>query len=146
MPIQNTEMDLRNKTTSEIRTVFHSPLDVPNSQVRLYMNIKSYRIFREHMSQKEHVHSKDHSLKIAVSVNVLSALDPEPSTFTPIFRIIFRLHQQLQLLLLLLVLTANKSFRNNGHFPSIQFSTNDIMRLNLWLYISGLLAFSSNSL
>ncbi len=26
MPIQYTEMDLRNKTTSEFRTVFHSPL------------------------------------------------------------------------------------------------------------------------
>ncbi len=37
MPIQYTEMDLRNKTTSEFRTVFHSPLGVPNSQVSLYI-------------------------------------------------------------------------------------------------------------
>ncbi len=29
------EMDLRNKTTSEFRTVFDSPLGVPNSQVIL---------------------------------------------------------------------------------------------------------------
>ncbi len=29
-------MDLRNKTTSEFRTVFHSPLGVPNSQVPPY--------------------------------------------------------------------------------------------------------------
>ena len=29
-------MDLRNKTTSEFRTVFHSPLGVPNFQVSLY--------------------------------------------------------------------------------------------------------------
>ncbi len=35
-PIQYTEMDLRNKTTSELRTVFHIPLGVPNSQVPLY--------------------------------------------------------------------------------------------------------------
>ncbi len=34
-PIQYIEMDLRNKTTSEFRTVFHSPLGVPNSQVPL---------------------------------------------------------------------------------------------------------------
>ncbi len=37
-PIQYTEeMDLGNKTTSEFRTVFHSPVGVPNSQVSLYM-------------------------------------------------------------------------------------------------------------
>ncbi len=30
------EMDLRNKTTSEVRTVSDSPLGVPNSQVPLY--------------------------------------------------------------------------------------------------------------
>ena len=29
-PIQYTEMDLENKNTSEFRTVFHSPLGVPN--------------------------------------------------------------------------------------------------------------------
>ncbi len=29
-------MDLRNKTTSELRTVFHNPLGVPNSHVPLY--------------------------------------------------------------------------------------------------------------
>ncbi len=38
------------------------------------MNIKSYRVFREHISQKEHVYSKDHSLKIAVSLNFLFTL------------------------------------------------------------------------
>ncbi len=36
-PIQYVEMDLRNKTTSELRTVFHSPLGVPNFQVPLYV-------------------------------------------------------------------------------------------------------------
>ncbi len=36
-PIQYIEIDLRNKTTSEFRTVFHSPLGVPNSQVPLYV-------------------------------------------------------------------------------------------------------------
>ena len=35
MPIQYIEMDLRKKNTSEFRTVFHSPLGVPNSQVSL---------------------------------------------------------------------------------------------------------------
>ncbi len=34
--IQYTEMDPRNKTTSEFRTVFRSPLGVPNSQIPLY--------------------------------------------------------------------------------------------------------------
>ncbi len=34
-PIQYIEIDLRNETTSEIRTVLHSPLGVPNSQVPL---------------------------------------------------------------------------------------------------------------
>ncbi len=34
-PIQDIETDLRNKTTSEFRTVFHSPLGDPNSQVSL---------------------------------------------------------------------------------------------------------------
>ncbi len=33
--IQYTEINLRNKTTSKFRTVFHSPLGVPNSQVQL---------------------------------------------------------------------------------------------------------------
>ncbi len=37
-PIQYMEMDLRNKTTSEFRNVFHSPLGVPNSQVSLYIH------------------------------------------------------------------------------------------------------------
>ncbi len=32
---QYIEIDLRNKTTSEFRTVFHSPLGIPNSQVPL---------------------------------------------------------------------------------------------------------------
>ena len=41
-PIQYIEMDLRNKTTSEFRTVFHSPLGVPNSQVPLYMYTIDY--------------------------------------------------------------------------------------------------------
>ena len=35
-PIQYTQMDLRNGTTSELNTVFRSPLGVPNSQVSLY--------------------------------------------------------------------------------------------------------------
>ena len=35
--IHHTEMDLRNKTTSEFRTVLESPLGVPNSQFPLYM-------------------------------------------------------------------------------------------------------------
>ncbi len=35
--IQYIEMDLRNKTTSEFRAVFDSPLGVPNSQVPLYI-------------------------------------------------------------------------------------------------------------
>ncbi len=30
-------MDLRNKTTSEFRTVFDSPVGVPNSRVPLYI-------------------------------------------------------------------------------------------------------------
>ncbi len=34
--IRHTEMDLRNKTTAEFRTVLDSPLGVPNSQVPLY--------------------------------------------------------------------------------------------------------------
>ncbi len=34
-------MDLRNRTTSELRTVFHSRLGVPNSQVPLYMVYKA---------------------------------------------------------------------------------------------------------
>ncbi len=37
-PIQDIETDLRNKTTSAFRTVFHSPLGVPDSQVPLYMD------------------------------------------------------------------------------------------------------------
>ncbi len=40
MLIQYIEMDLRNKTTSEFRTVFHSPLGVSNSQIPLYIAIK----------------------------------------------------------------------------------------------------------
>ena len=35
-------MDLRNKTTSEFRRVFHSPLGVPNSQVSLYISFSAY--------------------------------------------------------------------------------------------------------
>ncbi len=35
-PIQHIKIDLRNKTTSELRTVFDSLLGVPNSQVPLY--------------------------------------------------------------------------------------------------------------
>ncbi len=38
MPIQYIEMDLRNKTTSEFRTGFHSALGVPISQVSLYIS------------------------------------------------------------------------------------------------------------
>ncbi len=37
MSIHYKEMDLRNKTTSEFRTVFDSPLGVPNFQVPLYV-------------------------------------------------------------------------------------------------------------
>ena len=37
-PIQYIVMDLRNKTISEFRTVFHSPLGVPNFQVPLYIS------------------------------------------------------------------------------------------------------------
>ncbi len=37
--IQHVEMDLRNKTISEYRTLFLSPLGVPNSQVPLYVDI-----------------------------------------------------------------------------------------------------------
>ncbi len=40
MPIQYIEMELANKTTSEFRTFFHSPLGVPNSQVSLYIRKK----------------------------------------------------------------------------------------------------------
>ncbi len=36
-PIQCIEMDLRNKTTSEFRTVSHGPLGVPNFEVPLYL-------------------------------------------------------------------------------------------------------------
>ena len=35
-PTQDIEIELRNTTTSEFMTVFHSPLGVPNSQVPLY--------------------------------------------------------------------------------------------------------------
>ncbi len=35
-PIQYIEIDMRNRTAPEFRTVFHSPLGVPNSQVPLY--------------------------------------------------------------------------------------------------------------
>ncbi len=43
-PIQDIEeIDLRNKTTSESRTVFHSTLGVPNSKVPLY--IHSFVVF-----------------------------------------------------------------------------------------------------
>ncbi len=35
-PFQYMEVDLRNKATSEFRTLFHSPLGIPNSQVSLY--------------------------------------------------------------------------------------------------------------
>ncbi len=37
MSIHYMEMDLRNKTTSEIRTLFDSPLSVPNSEIARYM-------------------------------------------------------------------------------------------------------------
>ena len=36
---QHIEMDLRNKTTSEFRTVLDCPLAVPNSQVPLYTKL-----------------------------------------------------------------------------------------------------------
>ncbi len=37
-------MHLRNKTTSEFRTVFLSPLSIPNSQNSLYMASLCYRV------------------------------------------------------------------------------------------------------
>ncbi len=37
-------MDLRNKTASEFRTLFLSPLCVPNSQVSLYIGV-----FKKHI-------------------------------------------------------------------------------------------------
>ncbi len=40
------------------------------------MYIKFYRVFREHMSHKEHVHTKDHSAKIAVSLNLFCSIVP----------------------------------------------------------------------
>ncbi len=48
MSVQYPQMDLRNKTTSELRTVFHSPLGVPNSQAPLYtcyINLHSVQVF-----------------------------------------------------------------------------------------------------
>ena len=44
------EMDLRNKTTSEFRTLFPSPLDVPNSQVSLYLVMAN---MHDSISQKD---------------------------------------------------------------------------------------------
>ena len=50
MHIQYIEIDLTNKTTSEFRTVFHSPLGVPNSQVPLYsLNIGDCNNMRKYM-------------------------------------------------------------------------------------------------
>ena len=43
--IQYIEMALRNKTTSEFRTVFDSPLGVPNSQVLLYIDAACFMCF-----------------------------------------------------------------------------------------------------
>ncbi len=40
--MQYVEMDLRNKTTPEFRTVFLSPLGVPNSQVSLYIAFHAF--------------------------------------------------------------------------------------------------------
>ncbi len=39
--IQYIEIELGNKTTSEFRTAFHSPLGVPNSQVPLYNDMSA---------------------------------------------------------------------------------------------------------
>ncbi len=39
-------MNLRNKTTLEFRTVFDSPLGVPNSQVSLYMYVGTFAVIR----------------------------------------------------------------------------------------------------
>ncbi len=56
--IQYLETDLRNKTTSEFRTVFHSPLGVPNSQVPLYLQdlnfgeVSYFSLTRRYMSIK----------------------------------------------------------------------------------------------
>ncbi len=38
-------MDLRNNTTSEFRTVFDSPLGVPNSEVSLYIFLSQTILF-----------------------------------------------------------------------------------------------------
>ncbi len=46
MPIQYTEIDMRIKTTSEFRAVFHSPVGVPNSQVPLYLQVSGLIPFR----------------------------------------------------------------------------------------------------
>ncbi len=39
------EMNLRNKSTSEFRTDFHSPLGVPNSQVALYISCMPWHYY-----------------------------------------------------------------------------------------------------
>ncbi len=36
------------------------------------MYIEVYEVFREHMSQRDYVHTKDHSLKFAAILNLLS--------------------------------------------------------------------------
>ncbi len=59
MLIQYTEMDLRNKTTLEFRTVFHSPVGVPNSQVQLYMVICFKIVWTRIWTHGLHVESHD---------------------------------------------------------------------------------------
>ena len=61
-------MDLRNKTTSQFRTVFDSPLGAPNSQFPLYMymsNIEGDRNPYLTASQYKGLHGieKDKSLR-----------------------------------------------------------------------------------
>ena len=49
------EMDLRNKTTSEFRTVFDSPLGVPNSQVPLYIELVTVQVLHHECTQSQAV-------------------------------------------------------------------------------------------
>ncbi len=50
------ETDLGNKTTSEFRTIFHSPLGLPNSEVPLYY-VEYYTIYAIYTSQRVLVHA-----------------------------------------------------------------------------------------
>ncbi len=65
------EMDLRNKTTSEFRTVFGSPLGVPNSQVSLYL-YNSYCIKRQTDSMEVATLSSFDGTYLASSISTFS--------------------------------------------------------------------------